>query len=233
MVTVFTGPQLRWEYYRDQECMKWPFILSCRDLVSNSVWLHFDLVVPTKGMNAVAGSSRCSNALLGLPGPRVHRLVCFAPLTICGCFVVLQKPLWSAVVLRCKYCSMSFLDFIKALYFFPGWLCNFKELFIPVWREIHRSKILPVTSWQLTNRTVSDISRRSRHSIVNLFFFPWIYNMIQIHADETSRPPNFVARSVAARPRALKLASLTFQLVRGRLVASLSIFNLLYYVIWW
>ena len=170
MVTVFTGPQLGLEYYRDQECMKWPFILSCRDLVSNSVWLHFDLVVPTKGMNAVAGSSRCSYALLGLPGPRVHRLVCFAPLTICGCFVVLQKPLWSAVVLRCKYCSMSFLDFIKGLYFFPGWLCNFKELFIPVWREIHRSKILPVTSWQLTNRTVSDISRRSRHSIVNLFF---------------------------------------------------------------
>ena len=150
---------------------KWPFILSCRDLVSNSVWLHFDLVVPTKGMNAVAGSSRCSYALLGLPGPRVHRLVCFAPLTICGCFVVLQKPLWSAVVLRCKYCSMSFLDLIKGLYFFPGWLCNFKELFIPGWREIHRSKILPVTSWQLTNRTVSDISRRSRHSIVNLFFF--------------------------------------------------------------
>lgn len=37
-------------------------------------------------MNAVAGSSRCSYALLGLPGPRVHRLVCFAPLTICGCF---------------------------------------------------------------------------------------------------------------------------------------------------
>ena len=128
MVTVYTGPQLRWEYYRDQECMKWPFILSCRDLVSNSVWLHFDLVVPTKGMNAVAGSSRCSYTLLGLPGPRVHRLVCFAPLTICGCFVVLQKPLWSAVVLRCKYCSMSFLDFIKGLYFFPGWLCNFKEL---------------------------------------------------------------------------------------------------------
>ena len=170
MVTVFTGPQLRWEYYRDQECMKWPFILSCRDLVSNSVWLHFDLVVPTKGMNAVAGSSRCSYTLLGLPGPRVHRLVCFAPLTICGCFVVLQKPLWSAVVLRCKYCSMSFLDFIKGLYFFPGWLCNFVRTFIPVWREIHRSKILPVTSWQLTNRTVSDISRRSRHSIVNLFF---------------------------------------------------------------
>ena len=79
-------------------------------------------------MNAVAGSSRCSYTLLGLPGPRVHRLVCFAPLTICGCFVVLQKPLWSAVVLRCKYCSMSFLDFIKGLYFFPGWLCNFKEL---------------------------------------------------------------------------------------------------------
>ena len=28
-----------------------------------------------------------------------------------------------------------------------------------------RSKILPVTSWQLTNRTMSHISRNSRHSI--------------------------------------------------------------------
>ena len=57
------------------------------------------------------------------------------------------------------------LDFLSPLFFFPGCLCHFKGLFIPVWREIHRSKILPVTSWQLTNRTVSDISRLSRHSI--------------------------------------------------------------------
>ena len=40
------------------------------------------------------------------------------------------------------------LDILKVLYFFPGWLCHFKGLFIPVWREIHRSKIPPVTSWQ-------------------------------------------------------------------------------------
>ena len=56
------------------------------------------------------------------------------------------------------------LDFLRVLYFFPGWLCHFKGLFIPVWREIHRSKILPVTSWQFTNRTVSSISFSSRHS---------------------------------------------------------------------
>ena len=53
----------------------------------------------------------------------------------------------------------------KSSLFFPGWLCHFKGLVIPVWREIHRSKILPVTSRQLTNRTVSDISRRSRQSM--------------------------------------------------------------------
>ena len=39
----------------------------------------------------------------------------------------------------------------------------------------------------------------------------WIYNMIQIHSREKSRPPDFVACSVAARPHALKLASLTFK----------------------
>ena len=42
-----------------------------------------------------------------------------------------------------------------------------------------RSKILPVMSWQLTNRTMSDISRHSRHSIClapvreSRFRIPW------------------------------------------------------------
>ena len=119
-----------------------------------------------------------------------------------GVFVVLQKPLWSAVVLRCKYCSMSFLDFIKGLYFFPSWLCNFKELFIPVWREIRRSKILPVTSWQFTKRTVTDISHRSRHSTCQLFSpCEFITKRDSNHSGETkshwSRRRDFVARSVA------------------------------------
>ena len=35
--------------------------------------------------------------------------------------------------------------------------------------------------------------------------------MIQIHSGETSRPQDFVARSVATRPLALKLASLAFK----------------------
>ena len=35
--------------------------------------------------------------------------------------------------------------------------------------------------------------------------------MIQIHSAETSRPRDFVARLVAARPHALKLVSLTFK----------------------
>ena len=50
--------------------------------------------------------------------------------------------------------KMSFIYFLNVLYFSFDWLCHFKRLFIPVWREIHRSKILPVTSWQLTNRIV-------------------------------------------------------------------------------
>ena len=37
------------------------------------------------------------------------------------------------------------LDFLKVL-FFRGWLCHFNRLFMPVWRGIDRSKILPVTS---------------------------------------------------------------------------------------
>ena len=49
---------------------------------------------------------------------------------------------------------------------FSGWLCH---LFIPVWREIHGSKILSVTSWQETNRTVSDISGHPRHSVCKSF----------------------------------------------------------------
>ena len=35
--------------------------------------------------------------------------------------------------------------------------------------------------------------------------------MIQIHSGEASRPRDFVAISVDARPHALKLASLTFK----------------------
>ena len=59
------------------------------------------------------------------------------------------------------------------LFFFPGWLCHFKGLLIPVWREIHQSKTLRVMSLQLTCRAESDISRCSRHvQHVNQFFFP-------------------------------------------------------------
>ena len=61
------------------------------------------------------------------------------------------------------------------------------------------SRILPVTSWQLTNRTVSDISCPSRHSICQSFFPAWIYNMIQIHSGETSRPRDFVALARSLR----------------------------------
>ena len=44
-----------------------------------------------------------------------------------------------------------------------------------------------------------------------IFFRAWINNIIQNHSRETGRPRDFVARSVATRPPALKLASLTFK----------------------
>ena len=40
--------------------------------------------------------------------------------------------------------SLPFVRLSKSpLFFFPGWLCHFKGLYISVWREIHLSKILP------------------------------------------------------------------------------------------
>ena len=39
---------------------------------------------------------------------------------------------------------------------FPCWLCHFKGLFLPVWCEIHQSKIPLVMSLHLTSRRVSD-----------------------------------------------------------------------------
>ena len=75
-------------------------------------------------------------------------------------FLILKISQLKSHVCR-KHSSIS-LDFLKVLYyFFPGWLCHFKGLFIPVWREIHRSKMLPLTSWQLTNRSFS-LSRNKK-----------------------------------------------------------------------
>ena len=103
------------------------------------------------------------------------------------------------------------LDFLEVLYFFPGWLCHFKGPFKPVWCEIQRSKILLVRSWQLTNRTLSDISCHSWLSNTSIVLFPAsIYNMIQIHSGETSQSRDFFW-SVSVRPHALKLALLTFK----------------------
>ena len=85
--------------------------------------------------------------------------------------VSLLAPLY--IMLTCIYARLGWslridVDFLKVF----SWLVMpFKGLFIPVWREIFRSKILPVTSWQLTNRTVGDISGRFRHSICQSFFF--------------------------------------------------------------
>ena len=117
-------------------------------------------------------------------------------------FVCGARKLYRVIAQRFLF-SSSPLWLSRSPFFFLRWLYHFKGRFIRVWREIHRSKILPVTSWQLTNRTVSDISRRADIAYVNHFFPREIYN--------TSRPRDFVARSVAAGPHALKLASFTFK----------------------
>ena len=54
------------------------------------------------------------------------------------------------------YIHMHFIRLSKSLSFCPGWLCHFKGLFLPVWCEIHRSKIPLVMSLKLTSRRVSD-----------------------------------------------------------------------------
>ena len=54
------------------------------------------------------------------------------------------------------YIHMHFIRLSKSLLFCPGWLCHFKGLFLPVWCEIHRSKIPLVMSLKLTSRRVSD-----------------------------------------------------------------------------
>ena len=101
------------------------------------------------------------------------------------------------------------------LLFFSGWLCHFKGPFIPVSFSIHWSKILwvrPHDNWLIGQWVIFHTTPDTAH--VNPFFPKWIYNMIQIHSGETSRPWDFVTRLVAARPHALKLISLTFKKLR-------------------
>ena len=109
------------------------------------------------------------------------------------------------------------------LFFLVGYAI-LKDLFILVWREIHRRKFYrwrhdnwPIGQWVIFHAAPDK-------AYVNHFFPAWIYNMTQIHSGETSWPRDCVARSVAARLHALKLASITFQeLMLGRLVASLPV----------
>ena len=71
------------------------------------------------------------------------------------------------------------LDFLKVT-FFPGWLCHFKGLSITFWCEIHRSKILPVTSWYFKPLATQHMS---------IIFFPaWIYEAKQVDPSTLARP---------------------------------------------
>ena len=69
-------------------------------------------------------------------------------------FVENYKECTICAILREKKHFGAYVDFLKVLLnFFSGarLVALLKGLFIPVWRQIHRSKIQPVTSWQLTN----------------------------------------------------------------------------------
>ena len=94
------------------------------------------------------------------------------------------------------------------LFFLVGYAI-LKDLFILVWREIHRRKFYrwrhdnwPIGQWVIFH-AAPDIACQS-------LFPAWIYNVIPIHSGETSRSRDFVGSPVAARPHALMLASLTF-----------------------
>ena len=96
-----------------------------------------------------------------------------------------KKPLVPKVVVVCTF------DFLKSFNFCPGWLCHFKGLFTPVGREIHRSKL---QRWRHDNRPIGewgyqhDVTWEPRGIHPYLLFSAYIYNMLQIHSGETSRP---------------------------------------------
>ena len=72
-------------------------------------------------------------------------------------------------------CFVVVVMFMLRLSKSPLFIClvmPFQRTFQTCLARIHRSKILPMESWQLTNRTVRDISHRSRHIICQSVFCP-------------------------------------------------------------
>ena len=95
----------------------------------------------------------------------------------CCCFVVVV---------------MFMLDSLKVLYLFV-WLCHFKGLFRPVWREFTGRKFYrwsrdnwPIGQWEIFHIAPDT-------SYVNQFFSRVnLWRVIQFHSGETSRPRVFV-----------------------------------------
>ena len=119
-----------------------------------------------------------------------------------------KKPLVPKVVVV-VVCT---LDFLKSFNFCLGWLCHFKGLFTPVGREIHRSKIATVTSWQLTNRRLRVSAwrnlRTSRNTSVFAFFPRKSTTCFKSIPVKQVDRRDFVARFVAT---SLKLASRNYE----------------------
>ena len=105
-----------------------------------------------------------------------------------------------------------YLDFPKVLIFFLVGYAILKDVSYLFGAKFTGRKFYRWchSNWSKGQWVISHAARDTAY--VNHFFPAWIYNYIkiQIHSGEISRPRDFVARSVAARPHALKLASLTF-----------------------
>ena len=128
----------------------------------------------------------------------VHfRLTCIAEKSLCS-------PWWEA--------DMNRDTLSKSPLFFPPVGCailkDFSYLFRAKFagRKFYRWRHdnWPIGQW-VTFHSAPD------KAYVNHFFPAWIYSTIHIHSGKTSRPQGVVARSLVARPHALKLASLTFK----------------------
>ena len=112
---------------------------------------------------------------------------------------------------RSKYVYTETVRLSKSPLFFPWLVMPLKDFSCLSGAKLTGQKFYP---WRHDNWPIGQwviFHAASDTAYVNQFFPAWIYNVIQIRSGETSRPLDSVARSVAARPHALKLVSLTFR----------------------
>ena len=153
---------------------KWSWLLHTNNILTTPSWggrgVHISLVWNSLWLFSILRSRTCPCQYFF-----THLYVVFLPFHLVWCCCRLSK---------------------SSLLFFSGWLCHFKGLFITV-SFFHRSKILwvgPHDNWLIGQWVIFHASPDTAYMYVNPFFPTWIYNMIQIHSGETSRPRDFVFR---------------------------------------